>query len=171
MNTYDALIHAQGGGGYGPPPGGYGPPGAPPGGAPPGAPPGGGYPPPGGYPPGGYQPPPGYPPHGAPMAPPGGGPMMGGAPGGPNAELKKQSQTWLIISIVSFLFCGSGCFGMIAAIMAYLAGQAVDQGNIPDAESKLKWSKILTIVGVVLFLLLIVAYVLAVFVFGLIGNF
>jgi len=97
--------------------------------------------------------------------------MMGGAPGGPNAELKKQSQTWLIISIVSFLFCGSGCFGMIAAIMAYLAGQAVDQGNIPDAESKLKWSKILTIVGVVLFLLLIVAYVLAVFVFGLIGNF
>ena len=95
--------------------------------------------------------------------------MMGGPPGGPHAELKKQTQTWLIISIVSFFVCGCNCFGMIAAIMAYLAGQAVDQGNIPDAEAKLKWSKILTIVGMVIYLLVGIAYVVAA-VLGMVGN-
>jgi hypothetical protein len=105
------------------------------------------------------------------MAPPGGGPMMmGGPPGGANAELKKQTQTWLIIAVVSWLFCGNYCLGIIAAIMAYLAGQAVDQGNIPDAQSKLKWAKILTILGIVLVVLIAIAYVLAVFVFGVLGN-
>ena len=101
------------------------------------------------------------------MAPPGGGPMMGGPPGGANPELKKQAQTWLIISVVTAFFCGNWCFGGIGAIMAYLAGQAVDQGNIADAQGKLKWAKILTIIGVVLGILGIIAYVLMFFVFGM----
>jgi hypothetical protein len=143
------------GGGYGPP-GGYGgpPPGAPPGGyGPPGAggpggygPPGGpgGYGPPGG--PGGYGPPGGsgapggYGPYGAPLPPPG---------GAPNPELKKQATTWLIISAVSLVVCGC-CFGLIGAIFCFMAMQAADQGNLADAESKLKWGKIITIVGFVL---------------------
>ena len=149
------TIRAQGGG-FGPPPGGYGAPGGPP---------------PGGYgaPPGGM---PGAPP-GAPMGPPGGAPMAppGGmpAPGGGNPDLKKQTQTWMIIALVSWFLCGNGCFGIIGAILAYMAGQAVDQGNTADAESKLKWAKILTIVGVVLTTLAIIAYVLMMFVFGAAG--
>ncbi len=151
------------GGGYGPPPGGYGPPGGmPPGGGGYGPPGGGGYGPPGG---GGYGPPggpagygpPGAPPmggppgagYGQPMAPPGGGGMLGGAPGGGNPELSKQAKTWLIISAVSAICC-TGCFGVVGAVFCYLAMQAADQGNITDAEAKLKWGKIITIVGVAL---------------------
>jgi len=149
-------------GGYGPPggggpgnPGGYGPPGGPGGYGPPGGPPGG-YGPPGG--PGGYGPP-GYPPQGAPpggYGPPGspyGAPFPGpggpyGAPpaGSPNAELKKRAQTWLIISAASVILCSS-CFGIIGAVLCFMAMQAADQGNLADGENKLKWGKIISIVG------------------------
>jgi len=87
--------------------------------------------------------------YGQPMAPPGGGGMLGGAPGGGNAELSKQAKTWLIISAVSALCC-TGCFGVVGAVFCYLAMQAADQGNVSDAEAKLKWGKIITIVGVAL---------------------
>jgi hypothetical protein len=164
------------GGGYGPPggPGGYGPPGGPGGYGPPGGP--GGYGPPGGSGPGGYGPPggpgspggygppggpggygpPGYPPpgspggygppaapYGAPFPPPAGF----GPPGSPeNADLKKRAQTWLIISAVSFFVCGS-CFGVIGGVLCFMAMQAADQGNLADGENKLKWGKIISIVG------------------------
>ena len=141
----------SGPGGYGPPggggPGGYGPPGGGAGGpggyGPPGGP--GGYGPPGyppaGAPPGGYGPP--GSPYGAPYTPPGGG----FGPGGPQtAELKKKAQTWLIVSAVSFVMCGS-CFGVIGGVLCYMAMQAADQGNLTDGENKLKWGKIITIVG------------------------
>ncbi|HET9960247.1 MAG TPA: hypothetical protein VFQ61_37410 [Polyangiaceae bacterium] len=182
MTLGGSVIEAQGGGGYGPPPGGYppggwgppggGPPGGgPPGGGPPGAPPGGGGygqppggygPPPGGYgpggggfgqppgggygqPPGGFGPPPGG--FGPPPGPGGFGPYPGGP--GPNAELKKQATTWLIVAGVTFFFCGN-CFGLFGAIFLFLAMQAADQGNSAEAESKLKLGKILTIVGLAL---------------------
>lgn len=150
------------GGGYGPPPGGYGPP---PGGAPPGGypPQGGGYgPPPGGYggppqhgqPPGGYGgPPPGW-------QPPGGGPP----PGGPGAELKKQATTWLIVSAVTFFFCGGNCLSLAGAILCFLAMQSSDQGNLQDAESKLKLGKTLTIVGIVLTIVAAIAFTIYYFV-------
>ncbi len=137
--------HIQAGGAYGPPPGG-----APPGGGMPGA-------------PGGYGAPPGAPPGGAPMAPPGGGMMPGGPPGGAgggNADLKKQAQTWLIVNLATWFLCGNGCFGIIGAIMGYLAMQAADQGNLAEAEGKIKWSKICAIVGLVLMVLLIIVYVI-----------
>lgn len=163
MTSADHPRQAQGGGyppgGYGPPgggnpgnpgsPGGYGPPGGGPGG--PGAP--GGYGPPGG--PGGYGPP-GYPPpggygppgapYGAPYSPPAGGPPYGPPIGSPNADLKKRAQTWLIVSAASVILCSS-CFGIIGAVLCYMAMQAADQGNLTDGENKLKWGKIITIVG------------------------
>jgi hypothetical protein len=71
--------------------------------------------------------------------------MMGGPPGG-NQELSKQAKTWLIIAAVSAICC-TGCFGIAGAIFCYLAMQAADQGNTADAEGKLKWGKIITIVG------------------------
>lgn len=142
-----------GGGGYGPPggpgsPGGYGPPGSPGGYGPPG------YPPPG-APPGGYGPP-GVPPYGPPYPAPGGGPAFA-SPGGPNAELKKRAQTWLIISAVSFVMCGS-CFGVIGGILCFMAMQAADQGNLSDGENKLKWGKIITIVGFAIGIVLSVVF-------------
>jgi len=139
-------------GGYGPPggggpgsPGGYGPPGGPGGYGPPGGP--GGYGPPGyppqGAPPGGYGPP--GSPYGAPFPGPG-GPYGAPPAGSPNAELKKRAQTWLIISAASVILCSS-CFGIIGAVLCFMAMQAADQGNLADGENKLKWGKIISIVG------------------------
>ena len=150
-------------GGYGPPggpgsPGGYGPPGGPGGYGPPGGP--GGYGPPGG--PGGYSPP-GYPPPGAPPGgyappyPPGGGPAFGPVGGGPQSDLKKRAQTWLIISAVSGFMCSS-CFGLIGAVLCFMAMQAADQGNLTDGENKLKWGKIISIVGFSISLVLSIVF-------------
>lgn len=142
--TSAATRIAQGGG-Y--PPGGYG--GAPPGGY---GPPGGGYPPgpngpPGGYPPGGYGPPAPpygnpYPPqgHGSPYGPPGGGPL--------DPAFKKRAQLWLIIAAASSVLC-TCLFGVIGAYFCYIAIQASDQGQRQDAENKLRWGQIITIVGLV----------------------
>ena len=144
MTSAAAPLEAQGGGyppgGYGPP-AGYGPPG---GAAPPGAPGGYGPPSPPGAP-GGYGPP--APPYGAPYPPP-----VAGAPFGPPAprdpEFKKRAQLWLIIAASSSVLCS--CFiGVIGAYFCYAAMQASDQGNRDDAENKLRWGKIITIVGLV----------------------
>ena len=70
-----------------------------------------------------------------------------GPPGGSQLpELKKKAQTWLIISAVSFFVCGS-CFGVIGGVLCFMAMQAADQGNLADAENKLKWGKIISVVG------------------------
>jgi len=53
----------------------------------------------------------------------------------------------LIVGVASFFLCGGNCFGAIGGILAFLAMQAADQGNTEDGESKLKWSKIVTIAG------------------------
>ena len=82
-----------------------------------------------------------------------------GLPGGsPLPELKKKAQTWLIISAVSFFVCGS-CFGVIGGVLCFMAMQAADQGNLADAENKLKWGKIITIVGFVLGLVVTVVFI------------
>jgi len=84
--------------------------------------------------------------------------MPGGAPGSANEELKKQAKTWMIISIVS-AFCCSGCFGIIGAVFCHLATTALDQGNVADAEAKLKWGKIVTIAGAALGVLGYIGYI------------
>ena len=145
IEHHPETVHAAGGG-YGPPPGG--------------APPGGYAPPPGGAPPAGGAPM--APPGGAPMAPPGGAAPPGAAPGGGGGDLKKQAQMWLIISIVSVFLCGNGCFGWIGAILAFLGMQAADQGDVAGAESKTKWAKIVTIIGMVIGILLTILYVILV---------
>jgi hypothetical protein len=71
--------------------------------------------------------------------------------------LKKQATTWLIVAAASFVLCGGNCFGLIGGILAFLAMQAADQGNVEDAESKLKWAKIVTIAGGALALIGIVS--------------
>ena len=42
----------------------------------------------------------------------------------------------------------------MGAVFCYMAMQAADQGNLADAQNKLKWGKILTIVGLILGLLM-----------------
>ncbi len=154
-----STVHAQGGGGYGPPPGGYGPP---PGGGY-GQPPGGGYGQPGA--PGGYGPPPGAPmPGGAPMAPPGGGPPP--APGGNvNPELQKSLDTWFIISIVSIV-CGCGCLAAVPIYMTYAGKKSLAEGNAADAQGKLKIAKICVIVGVAFEILGVIMWLVWALAFG-----
>lgn len=148
MITEHPRIQLQGEG-YGPPGGGWSP----------GEPPAGGSAPgnPGGW---GPQGPPGY------GAPPG----LPGVPapplGRPNAaETKKQAELWLIISGATFLLCGSWCFGIAGAVFCYLAIQAASQGNLDDAEAKLKWGKIITVSGTVLGVLAAAVYLLLSFAF------
>jgi hypothetical protein len=62
-------------------------------------------------------------------------------------ELHKQASTWLVISLVSSLLLLSLCLGVGGAVFCYLSMQAAGHGLVDDAEDKLKWGKILTLVG------------------------
>jgi hypothetical protein len=62
-------------------------------------------------------------------------------------DLHKQATTWLVISLISSLFCFSLCLGIGGAVFCYLAMQSARQGLTADAQDKLKWGKILTLVG------------------------
>ncbi len=64
-----------------------------------------------------------------------------------SAELHQQAQTWLVISLVSAVFCVSLGLGIGGAVFCCLARQAAAQGSLADARAKLKWGKILTLVG------------------------
>lgn len=52
-----------------------------------------------------------------------------------------------MISLASSVFCLSLCLGIGGAVFCYLALQSAGQGLIRDAQEKLKWGKILTLVG------------------------
>jgi hypothetical protein len=61
---------------------------------------------------------------------------------------------------VTFFLCGGNCLGFIGGVLCFLAMQAADQNNIPDAESKLKWGKIITIVGAALGVIAMIAFII-----------
>ncbi len=65
-------------------------------------------------------------------------------------ELHKQATTWLVISLASSVLCVSLCLGIGGAVFCYLAQQSASHGLVTDAEAKLKWGKILTLVGSVM---------------------
>jgi hypothetical protein len=65
-------------------------------------------------------------------------------------ELEQQATTWLVISLLSAVLCGSLCLGVGGAVFCYLALQSAKHGLLADAEPKLKWGKILTLVGSVM---------------------
>jgi hypothetical protein len=69
-------------------------------------------------------------------------------------ELHQQATTWLVISLASSLFCLSLCLGVGGAVFCYLAMQSASHGLVADAEGKLRWGKILTLVGSVMGVLL-----------------
>jgi hypothetical protein len=152
------ILHAAGGfgppGGYGgppgaPPPGGYGPPG--------GGPPGGGPP---GYPPPGFGGPPGYGPPGAP--PPGG---FGGPPGamGPTGFPQPggadvPTTLPLVLNILGIVFgcCSYGIgsvLGIIGLIFTILAMTSKDQDPM-GARGKAKVGLILGIAALAVTVLL-----------------
>jgi cytochrome c biogenesis protein CcdA len=80
------------------------------------------------------------------MVQPGGGPPP--APGGFNPELEKSLKTWMILSILTF-FCGCWCLAAVPAYLAYAGQKSLSAGNVADAESKLKITKICVILGFV----------------------
>lgn len=71
-------------------------------------------------------------------------------PGAAAQELRQQAIAWLVISLASSLFCASLCLGLGGAVFCYLATQSAAHGLIADAEAKLKWGKVLTLVGSVM---------------------
>lgn len=62
-------------------------------------------------------------------------------------ESYRQAQTWLLISLASSVLCAGLCLGVGGAVFCYLAMQAASDGQLQDAEDKLKWGRILTVVG------------------------
>lgn len=62
-------------------------------------------------------------------------------------DVHKQATTWLALSVASSIFCLSLGLGVGGAVFCYLAMQSSAQGLTEDAEAKLKWGKILTVVG------------------------
>jgi hypothetical protein len=72
------------------------------------------------------------------------------APPPATQELHRQATSWLIISLVSSIFCVSLCLGLGGAVFCYLAMQSAAHGLRADAELKLKWGKTLTLVGSVM---------------------
>jgi hypothetical protein len=62
-------------------------------------------------------------------------------------EQYRQAQTWLLVSLASSVLCASLCLGIGGAVFCYLAMQAASEGQLQDAEDKLKWGRILTLVG------------------------
>jgi hypothetical protein len=72
------------------------------------------------------------------------------APSAAAQELQQQATTWLFISLASSVFCVSLCLGIGGAVFCYLAMQSAAHGLSSDAEDKLKWGKILTLVGSVM---------------------
>jgi|GEM_PF-4108765 len=65
-------------------------------------------------------------------------------------ELHQQATTWLVISLASSVLCVGLCLGLGGAVFCYLAMQSARHGLLPDAEVKLKWGKVLTLVGSVM---------------------
>jgi hypothetical protein len=65
-------------------------------------------------------------------------------------ELQKQATTWLVISLASSVLCVSLCLGLGGAVFCYLAMQSASHDLLADAEVKLKWGKVLTLVGSVM---------------------
>lgn len=84
-----------------------------------------------------------------PVTPP--DPAYGASSAGRLAALRKQSTQWLVVALATFFLFGCGnCFGLIGAILCFLAMQAVDQNHLEDAEAKLRWGKIITLAGLAL---------------------
>jgi hypothetical protein len=65
-------------------------------------------------------------------------------------ELHQHATTWLVISLASSVLCVSLCLGLGGAVFCYLAMQSARHGLLLDAEVKLKWGKVLTLVGSVM---------------------
>ncbi len=63
------------------------------------------------------------------------------------ALLKKEATTWLAVSAVTSLLCAGGFLSIGGALFCYLAREAAEDGGLADAEAKLQWGKILTVVG------------------------
>ena len=65
-------------------------------------------------------------------------------------ELHNEARTWLVLSLASSLLCVSLCLGLGGAVFCYLAMQSAKHDLLADGEVKLKWGKVLTLVGSVM---------------------
>lgn len=97
------------------------------------------------------------------MAPPGGAPAPGAGPA--NTELQKSLETWFVLSLISIV-CGCGCLAVVPIYLTYAGKKSLSEGNVADAESKLKIAKICIIAGIAYAVVATVLTVLYLVVFG-----
>jgi hypothetical protein len=72
--------------------------------------------------------------------------------------LRSSAQRWLLVSLLSFVGCAFlNCLGLVGAGLCFLAIEACDQNEPADAAAKLKWARIITLVGTALSLAVLVA--------------
>jgi hypothetical protein len=73
------------------------------------------------------------------------------APGGERGkELRHRAQLWTATALLSMVCVSSCCFALIGAILCHTAIQAVERGDVADAQAKLRWGKIVTLCGIAL---------------------
>ncbi len=96
---------------------------------------------------------------------------MPGMPGmgGSGDDIAKQAGTWLILGIVSALCC---CLpaGIVGAVFANQAKTFAAQGDMANAQQKLKTAKMVTIIGAAIGVVLIIASVIFQVVMGGLAN-
>lgn len=67
------------------------------------------------------------------------------------AKLEARARLWTLLAALSVLLAFNVFLGVVAAILGIAAGRAARRGEIVAAAASLRWSKLLTLLGVMLF--------------------
>ena len=68
----------------------------------------------------------------------------------PDAELHKQAHFWRLAAALSVVCTLNVFLGIVAAILAHIAGRAAARGDVSLAQASLRWARVLTVLGLAL---------------------
>ena len=75
------------------------------------------------------------------------------------AELVRSSRLWLTIAAASMLLLVTSFSALISVVLCHAASRAAQDGQFADARAKLRWGKIVAVVGIATAIALIAAVV------------
>jgi hypothetical protein len=75
------------------------------------------------------------------------------------ATIQAQARLWTLLALGSVVFALNVVLGLVAAILAQIAKRAARRGEIGAATASLRWARLLTLIGVVLFAIALAACV------------
>jgi hypothetical protein len=67
-----------------------------------------------------------------------------------DAELLRQARFWRLCAALSVPCTLNVFLGIVAMILAHIAGRAAERGDAPLANASLRWARLLTLFGIVL---------------------